>query len=67
MDISEIEITEKVHNYTVDPFQGRIGFVYKTEEQSKKIIKKIFIIFIILIMIIILTKGGESSTMVFHS
>lgn len=32
MDISEHEVTEKVHTYTVDPYQGRIGFVYKTEE-----------------------------------
>jgi len=66
MDISEIEITEKVHNYTVDPFQGRIGFVYKTEEQSKKINKKINFLTILKTIIANLI-GGESSTMVFHS
>lgn len=34
MDISEIEFNDKVHTYTVDPNQGRIGFVFKTEEVS---------------------------------
>lgn len=35
LDISEIDVVEKVHNYSVDPDQGRIGFVLKTNEGSK--------------------------------